>query len=582
MTELESGASFDRMPTGIVGFDAVAGGGLPRGRVTAVIGGVGTGKTTFGVQVLASGARDSNEPGILVAFEERGERVLANTAGFAWGGRALGENAIHVIDAQLPQSVAIGGEFDLVGFLAVVGAKAEQVGARRIVFDGLDVLLSHLADGALVRREVFRLSAWVEQSGLTAILTAKSDATGVRGAGDFDFLEFLADCVVTLHHRVVEGTALRSIRIVKYRGASHSANQLPLTITTAGLEVASNTTSERVHAATNERVPTGIARLDAMLDGGYHRGSSVLITGAPGTAKTILGAAFAEAAAARGERTILVSFDESPDQVVRNVASIGIRLGPHIESGALRVHSLRARSESPEAHVARIRALMRELSPQNLVIDPLSAMTQRGCEGEAEAAALQILDLAKTAGMTLVSTSLLGNALPLIEHSPHKISTIADTWMHVSYENRGGERNRALTVIKSRGTSHSNQVRELVLTSQGVTFADVYAVGGEVLMGTLRWQKENEARRALTVAQNDASLRQRKAEDALAATKAQLDALVRAQAIQEEELVQLRAESATERGHRAGEDDELLQRRRADPTTSTPTPGAPPAGGAAL
>jgi circadian clock protein KaiC len=314
-----------------------------------------------------------------------------------------------------------------------------------------------------------------------------------------------------------------------------------------------------------ERISTGVERLDAMLSGGYYRGSSVLITGVPGTAKTSLAASFADAAARRGERTVYVSFDEAPEQIVRNVASIGIRLAPHIEAGTLRLHSLRGRAESPEGHAARIRALLSESQPQHLVIDPLSALSQHGTEVDAEAAALQILDLAKSAGITILSTSLLGHSLLLTEQTPLNISTIADTWIHVSNVSQGGERNRALTIIKARGTAHSNQVRELILTDTGVTMADVYAVDGDVLMGTLRWEKENAARVAHAAAQASAVLREQKAELALAETKAQIEKLAREQQVQESELAQLRVIAAAELDHRASAADELLQRRRGDP-----------------
>jgi circadian clock protein KaiC len=554
-----------RMPTGIPGFDEIMDGGLPRGGVTVVLGGPGAGKTIFGMQVLSSGAREHGEPGILVGFEESADRILANTTGFSWGGERLKAHGVHVLDAQLSQSIEQGGEFDLVGLLAVLAAKAKQAGAKRVVFDGLDVLLAHLGEAALVRREVFRLRDWVHRSGLSAIVTAKADAAEARPSADYDFLQFMADCVVTLHHRVIQGTALRFVRVAKYRGAAHSANELPLTITGTGIEIAANTTIGVDYVASTERISSGIERLDAMLSGGYYRGSSVVITGAPGTARTSLAAAFAEAAAARGEHTIYVSFDESPDQIVRNVASIGIDLARYIQSGVLRVHSLRAGAESPETHVARIRSLLREARPRNLVIDPLSALTQRGYVEDSEGAALQILDLAKTAGISVVSTSLLGNSLPLTDQTPLNIATVADIWMHLSYVNQGGERNRAITIIKARGTGHSNQVRELVLTSAGVTLADVYSVGGEVLMGTLRWEKENDARRTRAAAQNSAMLREQKAELALAETKARVVTLAREQAIQEAELQQIRADAATDVGHRAGEADELLHRRRADP-----------------
>jgi circadian clock protein KaiC len=553
-----------RVPSGVEGFDEIADGGLPLGGITAVLGGAGAGKTIFGIQVLAHGAREHGERGILVAFEESAEKILENTATFAWGDGASTGGGVEVIDARLSQSVEQGGEFDLVGFLAVIAAKAKANDAKRIVFDGFDVLLGHLRDPMLIRREIFRVREWVHASGMSAIVTAKADAAEARASSDYDFLQFMADCVVTLHHRVSQGTSLRFLRVGKYRGAPHSANEFPFTITTNGIEVAASTVSEVTYAAFTERVSTGVERLDSMLSGGYYRGSSVLITGAPGTAKTSLSAAFAHAAVSRGERTLYVSFDESPDQIVRNVASIGLDLRPHVSSGRLVLHSLRGRAENPEAHVTRMRALLREVAPKNFVVDPLSALEQRGCEVDAEAAALRVLDFAKNAGITIVSTSLLGNSLPLSEQTPLNISTIADTWIHVSYVNQGGERNRALTIVKSRGTGHSNQVRELVLTDAGVTLADVYTAGGQVLMGTLRWEKENEERRARSAAENSAKLREQKAALALAETNAHLETLARARAIQEAELAQLRSAAEAEAEHRAVETDEMRLRRRAD------------------
>jgi circadian clock protein KaiC len=553
-----------RMPSGVPGFDEIADGGLPLGGVTVVLGGPGTGKTIFGMQVLTRSG-DNNGAGVLVAFEESAGRILANLAGFSWGAASV--DHVAILDAQLSESVEHGGEFDLLGMLAIVAAKAKQIGAARIVFDGLDVLLAYLGDSTLIRRESFRLRDWVHASGLTAIITAKAGIDDARAIADYDFLQFMADCVVTLRHRVVEGTALRHVRISKYRGAAHSSNELPFAITPDGIEIAENTSIGLGYPVSIERVSTGVERLDVMLSGGYYRGSSVLITGVPGTAKTSLAAAFAEAAAARGERTLYISFDEAPEQIVRNVASIGIQFTPHVESGMLRLYSLRGRAESPESQVARIRALLREIKPRNLVIDPLSALAQHGAGPTTDDAALQVLDLAKRAGITVVNTSLLGNPMPLTEQTPLNISTIADVWMHVSYVSQSGERNRALTIIKARGTGHSNQVRELILADTGVTLADVYLADGEVLMGTLRWEKENEMRRTRTAAANSAVLREQRAELALAQTKAQQHTLSRAQAIQEAELAQIKADTTTEVDRRAVEADELFVRRRADSTS---------------
>lgn len=558
---MDGDSTASRMRTGVAGFDAIADGGLPAGGVTVLLGGTGVGKTIFGMSVLSHGV-DRGQAGILVTFEESAARIVANMSGFAWAASAA---RVFVIDAQLSDAVEHGGEFDLLGLLAIVGAKATQIGARFVVFDGLDVLLGYLGESvALRRREAFRLRDWVYTSGLTAIITAKANGAEGRASLDYDFLQFMADCVVTLHHRVSHGTAMRFLRVAKYRGAQHSANEIPFSITHAGIEVASNTTLELDYPVSTERVSTGVDRLDAMLAGGYYRGSSILITGAPGTAKTSLVAAFAAAAAERGERTVFVSFDEAPAQIIRNVASIGIQLQPHVDSGVLSLRSLRGHAESPETQVARLRELLRELQPLNLVIDPLSALVVHGGDSSRETAALQILDFAKSAGITVVTSSLLGSSMPLTEQTSLNVSTIADTWMHVSYVSQSGERNRALTIVKARGTSHSNQVRELVLDSDGVTLADVYTVDGDVLMGTLRWEKENEARRKSTAARHETVLRERKAELALAQTKAQRDTLARAQAIQEAELAQIKADTTMDVDQRTTEAEQLLLLRRAD------------------
>ena len=557
------------MPSGVGGLDRIADGGLPRGGITLVLGGAGAGKTIFGMQVLAGGAKQG-ERGILVAFEEYADELVANTSGFVWSESTRPGGGVEVLDASLSQVVEQSGAFDLVGLLAVVGARAAASDARRIVFDGLDVLLSYLDDPTLVRRELFRLRAWVRERGMSAIITAKADAADARAPTEYDFLQFMADCVVTLHHRVSQGTALRFLRVSKYRGASHSANEFSFAITEHGIEVTSSTAAELNYGASTERVSTGVERLDAMLSGGYHRGSSVLVTGAPGTAKSSLSAAFAHDASARGERTLYVSFDESADQIVRNVASIGLNLQPFVDSGVLVLRSMRGRAESPESHVMRIRKLFEEHAPKNLVVDPLSSFLQRGCEPDAEAAALHLIDFAKSMGVTIVSTSLVVSSSPFSEETPLSVSTVADTWIHLSYLNQGGERNRALTIVKSRGTGHSNQVRELVLSDDGITLADVYSAGGQVLMGTLRWEKEHEEKRARSEAEARDHVRAQHAAAALAATQAQIETLRRAYAIQEAELAQLQSAAEAAVLHRDTETVEVRLRRRADRSTETP------------
>jgi circadian clock protein KaiC len=524
----------DKISSGVAGFDEITGGGLPRGRVSVVLGGPGCGKTIFALQGLVTGAK-AGEPGLFVTFEESPAQILKDMKHFSWGLTGLQGEGVEFLDAQLSQTIIQGGAFDLLGLLAIIGAKAARLGCKRVVFDGLDVLLGHLGDAGLIRREMLRLREWVYDRDLTAIVTAKADELG-NPASDYAFLQFIADCVVSLQHRVADCAAIRMIRVAKYRGGVHSANELPFTITETGIELAAGTSAELCHPASSERITSGVERLDSMLRGGYYRGSAVLISGAPGTSKTSLVAAFVAAACERHEQTVYVSFDEAPAQIIRNVASIGIRLAPHVESGVLAMSSLRARADNPEAHVARIRALIERHRARNLVVDPLSALTNHSDQALGDRAAVQVLDFAKSLGITTVSTSLLANAAPLSEQTPLGISTIADTWMHVSYVSSAGERNRALTIIKSRGTSHSNQVRELVLDDNGVSLADPYISGGEVLMGTLRWERETGDKRLKQLAIAESHLQQKHAELAIAEARLRIEAASTEQALREADL----------------------------------------------
>lgn len=525
----------DKVTSGVPGFDEVTSGGLPRGRVTVVMGGPGCGKTIFALQGLAAGAA-RGQPGLFVTFEESPKQIIKDASRFGWKLSSANGDGVSFFDAQLSQAIVQGGEFDVLGLLAVVGARAKQLRCKRVVFDGLDVLLGHLGDPGLIRREILRLREWVYATGMTGIITAKADDKDTQPSPDYAFLQFIADCVVSLQHRVIAGAAIRMIRVAKYRGDAHSANELPFTITKSGIEVAAGTSAELHHTVSTQRITSGVPRLDAMLGGGYYRGSAVLISGAPGTSKTSLVATFAEAACKRGEKTVYVSFDEAPQQIIRNVASIGIDLNRHVRSGVLGMCSLRARADNPEAHVARIRSLLDEHKAQNLIVDPLSALAQTFDEALGDRAAVQVLDVAKSRGITTVSTSLLANSAPLSEQTPLGVSTIADTWMHVSYVINAGERNRALTIVKSRGTSHSNQVRELILSNKGVTLADPYISGGEVLLGTLRWERENEDRRLHKLATAESILKQKQAELALVETRVRVEAARTEQVMREADL----------------------------------------------
>ncbi|MGZ5233560.1 MAG: ATPase domain-containing protein, partial [Burkholderiales bacterium] len=390
------------------------------------------------------------------------------------------------------------GNFDLSGMLAALEVQIKDMGARRIVFDALDIVLALLPDPAAKRRELYRLHEWLLARELTGLITSKAggDETSSISQQPFGFMQFMVDCAVILNHCVVQGVSQRNLRVQKYRGSSFDENESPFLIGTGGLEVAAARTLGRMHAkASNERVSSGVKRLDTMLGGGYYRGASVLITGFPGTAKTTLSGAFAEAACERGERTLFVSFDSDSNEVIRDLASVGIRLDRHVKSGRLRMASARTITGSAETYLVRIKTLAKEHRARCLVIDPVSTWSKSGSDLSAHSVAERLSDWSKADGTTLLCTSLLDEMSSQTEDGlPVRISTLADTWIHLSYLVQAGERNRGLSIIKSRGTAHSNQVRELILSDAGVTLTDTYTAGGEVLMGTLRWEKERAER----------------------------------------------------------------------------------------
>jgi circadian clock protein KaiC len=487
-----------KAPTGILGFDEITGGGLPRGRTTLLVGGPGSGKTILALQFLVHGARKCKEPGIFVAFEETSKRIVGNAESFGWKLTELAQKKLYFLDAQPTPDLVQSGNFDLSGMLAALGAQADAMGARRIVFDALDIVLALLPDGAARRREVYRLHEWLLARELTGVITAKAggDDASTIIQQPFGFMQFMVECAVILSHSVVMGVSQRNLRVQKYRGSAFDENESPFLIGASGVEVAAAPMlgHTRLKVST-ERVSSGVKRLDTMLGGGYYRGAAVLITGFPGTAKTTLSGAFAEAACRRGERTLFVSFDSDANEVIRDLGSVGIRLARHVKGGRLRMASARTISGSAETYLMRIKTLANEHKARCLVIDPVSTWSKSGNDSSAHSVAERLIDWSKAEGITLLCTSLLDEMASQEQGgSSQQISTLADTWIHLNYLVQAGERNRGLAIIKSRGTAHSNQVRELILSDAGVTLTDTYTAGGEVLMGTMRWEKEGAER----------------------------------------------------------------------------------------
>jgi len=497
--------------TGIDGFDEITAGGLPRGRTTLLSGGAGSGKTIFALQFLVHGARDFREPGIFVAFEETSERLAANARSFGWDLDGLQrKQALYFMDAQPRADLIQSGSFDLGGMLAALGAQQKAMHARRIVFDALDIVLALLPDAAARRREIYRIHEWLVARQLTAVITSKSsgDEAGSSGPQPIDFMQFMVDCAVVLNHRVALGVSQRNLRVEKFRGSNFDENEAPFVIDRTGFDVAVSHLVGHHAKVSNQRLTTGVKRLDTMLGGSYFRGACVLVTGMPGTAKTTLCGAFAEAACGRGECTMFVGFDSDGAEVVRNLSSVGIRLDRYVKSGLLRMVSARTISGSAETLLVRIKTLAKEHRARCLLLDPVSTLSRAGNELTAHNVAERLIDWAKAAGITLLCTSLIDEMNDLTGAGAQlHVSTLADTWIHLNYLVQAGERNRGLSIVKSRGMAHSNQVRELILGRSGVTLADTYTASGEVLMGTLRWERERVDRVASEAAAVAAKLK---------------------------------------------------------------------------
>ncbi len=561
-----------KVPTGITGFDEITYGGLPLGRTTLVRGGAGCGKTVFAVQSLISRARDRGEPGILVAFEENANQIVANAATLGWDIPALAAKRLFFLDASLSPEMVQDGDFDLTRLLNVLQAVSEEAGAKHIVFDGIDVLLRLLDNPVAERREIYRVRDWLSRSGLTAIITQKAGADDDHSWQHYSFMQFMADCVVNLGHQVVAGSSFRNVRVMKYRGSGFLGDEFPITITQSGIQVTNRGPVELHYVVSDERISSGLPRLDVMLSGGYYRGSNVLISGAPGTAKSTLAGLFVAAACERGERAMYVNFDEGASQIVRNLASVGIQLAPHLKSGLLKIYSTRTRGPNIEDQFGELRKVIRAHKPTCLVVDPLSALSSKLAHVASADATQLFLDYLKVEGITVVNTSLLDGP-DVDEATSTGISTIADTWIHVSYIVNEGERNRSLTIVKSRGTGHSNQVRELTLADSGVTLTDVYTAQGQVLMGVARWEREQEERASKQVMLRASEIARVKLNSAQAEAAARLTVITTEMEVRRAELALLDFEVASARDLRATDRLTLRKLRHADEDLPLPEPG---------
>jgi circadian clock protein KaiC len=523
-SEREQPPQLEKAQTGIAGFDQITNGGLPKGRPTIVCGGPGCGKTMFAMEFLVRGATEFKEPGVLMTFEETGDEMTKNVASLGFYLKALAARKKLMLDYVKiePAEIQETGAYDLEGLFVRLQYAVDKIGAKRVVLDTLEAVFSGFSNAGVLRAEIRRLFRWLKDRGLTTVVTAE------RGEGNltrYGLEEYVSDCVIFLDHRVNEQVSTRRMRIIKYRGTSHGADEYPFLIDDRGFSVLPSSSMRLNHNVSSQRISSGVPDLDAMLEGkGFYKGSSILVSGTAGSGKSSLGASFSARSCADGRKTLYVAFEESPLQAARNMRSIGINLEKHMKSGLLRFEAWRPTQSGLEMHLLRIHKLIEEFEPEIVIIDPISNLMM-GNLNEVNSMLMRLIDFLKKKQITALFTSLTQGSQKDFEQTDVGISSLIDTWILVRDLELNGERNRCVYVLKSRGMNHSNQVREFVISSRGIRLLPVYIGDGTVLTGSARLNQEareqSHALLQLQTAQEKARARERRRK----AVEAQIAAL---------------------------------------------------------
>jgi circadian clock protein KaiC len=552
-----------KTPTGIQGLDEITGGGLPTGRPTLVCGAAGCGKTLLAMEFLVRGARQFNEPGVFMAFEETVKDLTQNVASLGFdlndliAHKKLEIDFVYVERSEIEET----GEFDLQGLFIRLGQAIDSIGAKRVVLDTVESLFSGLPNPLILRAELRRLFRWLKDKGVTAIITGERGEDTLTRQG---LEEYVSDCVIVLDHRVLDQVSARRLRVVKYRGSMHGTNEYPFLIDEDGISVLPITSLRLEHVTSTERVPTGIDRLDAMLGGkGYYRGSSVLISGTAGTGKSSIAAHFADAACRRGERALYFAFEEAPSQIMRNMRSIGIDLEPWVQKGLLQFRATRPSFSGLEMHLTTMHKAVIAFEPQVVIVDPWNSFIVGDNSTEVKSMLMRLVDYLKMNLITGLFTSLTsGDGAP--ERTDVGISSLIDTWLLLRDIEIGGERNRGLYVLKSRGMAHSNQIREFLLTDHGVELRDVYVGPGGVLTGSARLAQEAQEQAALVMRKQEIERRQLDLERKRKAMEAQISMMRAEFEAQETEILNVIAQEQARETRLAQERLDMAHSRKAD------------------
>ncbi|MEK6753685.1 MAG: circadian clock protein KaiC [Chloroflexota bacterium] len=544
-----------KAPTGIQGLDEITGGGLPKGRPTLVCGSAGCGKTLLAMEFIVRGATQFNEPGVFMTFEESAQDLTKNVASLGFdlkdlvARKKLALDFVYVERSEIEET----GEYDLEGLFIRLGQAIDSIHAKRVVLDTIESLFAGLPNPLILRAELRRLFRWLKDKGVTAIITGeRGDETLTRQGLE----EYVSDCVIVLDHRVSEQVSSRRLRVVKYRGSTHGTNEYPFLIDENGISVLPVTSLVLQHPASTQRVPTGVPRLDTMLGGaGYLRGSTVLASGTAGSGKSSLAAHFADAACRRGEHALYFAFEESPNQIMRNMRSIGIDLQPWVQKGLLQFQATRPTFAGLEMHLTMIHKAINTFKPQVVIVDPLTSFVIGGNETEVKSMLMRLVDFLKINQITGLFTSLTSGGGPL-EQTEVAISSLIDTWLLLRDIEIGGERNRGMYILKSRGMAHSNQIREFLLTDHGVELRDVYVGAGGVLTGSARLAQEAQEQAGKLTRQQETTRRQLELERRRKAMEAQIAAMHAEFEAQETETLKIIEQEQTR--------EELLVQERVD------------------
>lgn len=500
-----------KAPTGIAGLDEITDGGLPKGRPTLVCGGAGSGKTLFSMEFIVRGATNYGEPGVFMAFEEKAPELILNVASLGFdlvqlqADRLVRVDHVHVERHEIEET----GEYDLEGLFIRLNYAIDSIGAKRVVLDTIENLFGGLTNQSILRAELRRLFGWLKEKGVTTIITGeKGDGTLTR----YGLEEYVSDCVILLDHRVSNQISTRLLRVVKYRGSTHGTNEYPFLIDKAGISVLPVTSLTLDSPISSERISSGIVALDKMLDGkGFFWGSSILVSGTAGTGKTSIAASFANETCRRGDRCLFFAFEESPQQICRNMRSIGIDLQAHVDAGLLKFHAARPTLNGLEMHLLVMHKLVAEFRPTVVVLDPITNLTTVGSMSEVKSMLIRLIDFLQTEQITVMFTALSLNTV-VHEQTDEGVSSLVDVWLSVKDIEFNGERNRGLYIMKSRGMWHSSQVREFVITPQGLDLIDVYLGDAGVLTGSARESRQLDEQTGMVLRTHAVSRKDREIE----------------------------------------------------------------------